>query len=168
MFFWKTEILCKDFMGIVWFQHFWDKHYRKVAINLFLFHAESLCLYKVLPTNWFCVCYNMEVISLLNYAITLIYWSLPGCKQFRSYFEIWLKHYNHGLQLRLVKREPGTEIPPPLSFHQKEVMNFKTPRCRGLNSGSATSKSFSNILQLSGDCSWKSLFMALLLFQVSA
>lgn len=50
------------------------------------------------------------------------------------------KHYNHRLELRLVKRDPRAEIPPPPSFHQKEVMNFKTPRCRGLNSGSGTFK----------------------------
>lgn len=53
--------------------------------------------------------------------------------------------HNHGLQLGLVKWEPGTEILPHPSSHQK-VMNFKTPRRKRPNSGSVTSKNFSIML----------------------
>lgn len=100
----------------------------------------------------------MRILSLLSYAIKLIYWSVLGCNSMDSSDHILkLPLHNCGLRLGLVKWEPGTEIPPHPSSHQKEVMNFKTPRCKRLKSDSVTSKNFSVMLWLSGDRSRKSL-----------
>lgn len=61
-----------------------SKKKNQTSSNKTLSFPHSLCLYKELPTDWFCVCYNMGVFPLLIYAIKLIYLPISGCNPMDS------------------------------------------------------------------------------------
>lgn len=116
---------------------------KKQQNHQFLFHTENLCLYKLLPTIWFHVCYNLGVLSSQSKAVIWIYWSVLSCNPkdssdpiLKSVWSITSMDYGWGLW----KANPVQEILPPPFSHQKEIMNFKTPRCQGLNLVSVTFK----------------------------